>query len=197
MHSASRPLNKRQCYSRVRAENEQPGLCVISVPRLKVPAQGPRKTGRPRPWSIMTGAFWQPERLSSRDGRGDLFALGGVMRRPVITWSPRRPLTTPTSRRRTPLNFFLLFFTSMKRNARLRDRRSSGAGPGPRGLPPLQGKAGHCQAQQPSALIPTTFQKRFASAWSAMVRRYRCVEFVDCRGLLRPGTGTGTVRYTW
>jgi hypothetical protein len=38
-------------------ENEPPGLCVISAPRLKVPAQGPRKTGWPRPWSIMTGAL--------------------------------------------------------------------------------------------------------------------------------------------
>ena len=44
-------------------ENETPGLCVISAPRLKVPAQGPRKTGWPRPWSIMTGAFGNPSAI--------------------------------------------------------------------------------------------------------------------------------------
>ena len=59
-------------------ENEPPGLCVISAPRLKVPAQGPRKTGWPRPWSIMTGAF-----LRSGTPPSKVKCQG-----PVIRWCP-------------------------------------------------------------------------------------------------------------
>ena len=42
------------------------GVLRCLQPRLKVPAQGPRMTRWPRPWSIMTGAFLLAAETSGR-----------------------------------------------------------------------------------------------------------------------------------